>query len=208
MVFDNLYFNTGIIVLLAYLIGAFPTGYLLVKFRKGIDIRTVGSGSTGATNVKRVLGKKDYFTVMIVDALKGALPVLAAKYLEIKFGLFAEYSILPVLVSTALIIGHSKPVYLGFKGGKSVATGVGSIVGLCWPVGFITIALWCAITWFSKIVSISSIITILMTPVLMYLMKQPTSYIAYCTIGALYIVYLHRSNIKRLIHGKENKIRD
>ncbi len=208
MLFDNLYLNTAIIVVIAYLTGAFPTGYLLVKLKKGIDIRTVGSGSTGATNVKRILGKKEYIAVMVVDALKGIFPVAFAKYLEVKLGIFPEYSILPVLVATALIIGHSKPVYIGFKGGKSVATGVGSVVGLSWPVGLVAIILWCNLTWFTKIVSISSIITILLTPILMYLLKQPVSYVIYSTIGALYIVYLHRSNIQRLIEGKENKIRE
>ena len=87
-----------ITVILAYLIGSFPTGYILVKAVKGIDIREVGSGSTGATNVKRVLGMKAYIFVMFVDALKGLLPVLAAKYIDSKMGIIlSDFHILPVL---------------------------------------------------------------------------------------------------------------
>jgi len=197
-----------ITVILAYLIGSFPTGYILVKAVKGIDIREVGSGSTGATNVKRVLGTKAYIFVMFVDALKGLLPVLAAKYIDSKTGeILSSFYILPVLVAVAVIIGHSKSVFLKFTGGKSVASGVGTILGLNPLVGLITIISWVVLTYFTKIVSISSIIVVLLTPVWMFVFKQPLSYTLYCLLGALYIVYLHKENIKRLISGSENKIR-
>ena len=88
-----------IIVITAYVIGSIPTGYILVKMVKGEDIRKHGSGSTGATNVKRILGVWGYVTVMVIDILKGYLPVLAAKYLESKLNIYPQYSILPVLVS-------------------------------------------------------------------------------------------------------------
>jgi glycerol-3-phosphate acyltransferase PlsY len=195
-------------IILAYLAGSFPTGYILVKAVKGIDIREVGSGSTGATNVKRILGTKAYIFVMFVDALKGLLPVLAAKYINSKLGILSELHILPVLVAVAVIMGHSKSVFLGFTGGKSVASGVGTILGLYYPVGLITILGWVVLTYFTKIVSISSIIVVLLTPVWMFLFKQPLSYTLYCLLGALYIVYLHRENIKRLLSGNENKIKN
>lgn len=195
------------VVILAYLIGSFPTGYILVKALKGMDIREVGSGSTGATNVKRVLGTKAYIFVMFVDAMKGVLPVLAAKYVDSKIGILSEIHLLPVLVSVAVIMGHSKSIFLKFTGGKSVASGVGTIMGLYWPVGLITMISWAILTYFTKIVSISSIIVVLLTPVWMFVLKQPLSYTLYCLIGALYIVYLHRENIKRLLAGNENKIR-
>jgi len=194
-------------IAVAYLIGSFPTGYLLVKAIKGEDIREIGSGSTGATNVKRVLGTKAYIFVMFTDALKGLLPVLAAKYIEAKIGIIVSWHLLPVLVAVMVILGHSKSIFLNFTGGKSVASGVGTILGLYWPVGLITIVLWTTMTYFSKIVSISSITAVILTPVWMFLFKQPLSYTIYCLIGALYIVYLHRENIKRLIEGNENKIR-
>ncbi len=194
-------------IMIAYLIGSLPTGYILVKALKGIDIREIGSGSTGATNVKRVLGMKAYIFVMVMDALKGVLPVLAAKYIESKIGFTAQLHILPVLVSIAVILGHSKSIFLKFTGGKSVASGVGTILGLNPIVGLITIASWVVLTYFTKVVSISSIIVVLLTPIWMIVFKQPLSFIIYCLLGALYIVYLHRENIKRLMSGNENKIR-
>ncbi len=196
------------ITFLAYIIGSFPTGYILVKAIKGIDIREIGSGSTGATNVKRILGTGAYIFVMFFDCFKGILPVLGAKYLETKLALLPEYHILPVLVAAAVLLGHSKSIFLRFTGGKSVASGVGTILALYWPIGLITIITWAVMAYFTKIVSISSITVIVLTPVWMLLFKQPISYVVYCLIGAIYIVYLHRENIKRLLAGSENKVRN
>ncbi|MDD3150269.1 MAG: glycerol-3-phosphate 1-O-acyltransferase PlsY [Candidatus Gastranaerophilales bacterium] len=195
------------IVLAAYIIGSFPTGYLVVKVIKGIDIRKEGSGSTGATNVKRILGKRGFFGVMFIDLFKGMLPVIAAKYLEVKFNIFPEYSILPVLAAIAVLIGHSKSIFLGFSGGKSVASGVGTIFGLSFPVGAITAITWAIITYFSKYVSLGSVIAVMLTGIWMIIFAQPTAYVVYCFAGGLYIVYLHRENIKRLLNGNENKVR-
>ncbi len=179
---------------------------IIVNLFKGIDIRKIGSGSTGATNVKRILGSSAYIFVMFFDGFKGLLPVLAAKYLEIKFGLLAEYHILPVLVAVAVLVGHSKSIFLGFTGGKSVASGIGTVLGLYYPVGIITIGIWSIIVYFTRIVSISSIIAILLTPVLMILSNQPLSFVLYSLLGAVLITYLHKENIKRLKEGTENKI--
>lgn len=195
------------ITFIAYLIGSIPTGFILVKLIKGEDIREVGSGSTGATNVKRVLGKKGFFSVMILDILKGALPVLLAKWLEVKYNLYSEISILPVLVSVAIIVGHSKSIYLGFTGGKSMASGAGTILGLNWSVAIATGIIWSLLSYFSKYVSLGSIIAISLTPVWMYLFKAPLPYTIYAAVGALYIVYLHKENIVRLVKGTENKVR-
>lgn len=196
-----------ICIILAYLAGSFPTGYILVKVLKGQDIRQIGSGSIGATNVKRVLGTKWYLFVMFCDGLKGLAPVLVSKYVETKFGIFPEINILPVLVAVAVILGHSKSIFLKFTGGKSVASGIGAIIGLSLPVGVLTVILWVLMTYFTKIVSISSMIAVLLTPVWMYIFKEPLSYSIFCFIGAVYIIYLHRDNIKRLVGGNENKIR-
>lgn len=189
---------------IAYLIGSIPTGYLIVKAKTGQDIRTVGSGSTGATNVKRVLGKKWFFIVMILDAVKGALPVFLAK-LFIVAGV--SLGIAPVIAAVAVIIGHSKSLFLGFKGGKSVASGVGTIIALNWLAGIIIAVVWGVITYFTKYVSVGSIIALLASPFIMYFLNAPIAYVAYCTLGAIYIVYLHRENIKRLMQGNENKVR-
>ena len=190
--------------IVAYLIGSIPTGYLIVKAKTGKDIRTVGSGSTGATNVKRVLGKNYFFLVMILDALKGALPVVLAK-LFITAG--ASYGLAPVIAAVAVIIGHSKSVFLQFKGGKSVASGVGTIIALNWIAGIITAVVCGIITYSTKYASVGSIIALLLSPFVMYFLHAPIAYIVYCALGAVYIVYLHRENIKRLIQGNENKVR-
>ena len=194
----------AIVAIVAYLIGSIPTGYLIVKAKTGQDIRTVGSGSTGATNVKRVLGKKYFFIVMLLDALKGALPVVLAN-LFATVGL--DIGIAPVIAAVAVIIGHSKSVFLQFKGGKSVASGVGTIFALDPLVGLIIALIWGVITYTSNYVSVGSIIALLISPFLMYFFFAPIAYVVYCAIGAVYIVYLHRENIKRLIQGNENKVR-
>ncbi len=197
---------TLVCVIAAYLTGSFPTGYIIVKIVKGADIREIGSGSIGATNVKRVLGGGWYLFVMFFDGFKGLLPVLAAKYIETAFYVFPGTGILPVLVALGVILGHSKSVFLNFTGGKSVASGIGTIMALCPQAGLLTMVFWLIITYFTKIVSVSSMIVVLLTPVWMYVFKQPLSYIVFCVLGAVYIVYLHRDNIKRLGQGTENRV--
>lgn len=194
----------GITILIAYLIGSIPTGYLIVKTKTGDDIRTIGSGSTGATNVKRVLGKKWFFITLLLDAFKGALPVILAK-IFVSAG--ATYGLAPVLAAVSVIIGHSKSCFLNFKGGKSVASGVGTILALNWMVGAIIAVIWGIITYSTKYVSVGSIIALFMAPFLMYFFKSPIAYICYCAFGAIYIIYLHRENIGRLLNGNENKVR-
>ena len=193
----------AIFVLMAYIIGSIPTGYIIVKALKGEDIRNIGSGSTGATNVKRVLGKKWFFAVMILDAIKGALPV----FLAIKFGGYSSLGILPVLCAVAVLIGHSKSVFLNFTGGKSVASGVGTLLALNWQVGLLVAVIWAVITYFTKYVSVGSIIALWLSPIFMWWVDAPIFYILYCLLGAGYITYLHRENIKRLINDEENKVR-
>ena len=196
----------GFVVLGAYLIGSIPTGYLIVKAKTGQDIRTIGSGSTGATNVKRVLGKKWFFITLLLDALKGALPVVLA---NLYAGGCENIGLFPVLAAVAVIVGHSKPIFLQFKGGKSVASGVGTILALNWQVGLLIALIWAVITYISKYVSLGSIIALALSPFLMhYVGHAPIGYTFYCALGALYIIYLHRQNIVRLFKGEENKVRN
>ena len=192
------------VVLSAYIIGSIPTGYIIVKAFTGQDIRTIGSGSTGATNVKRVMGKKWFFITLLLDAFKGALPViLAACFAKT----FTGIGLLPVLAAVAVILGHSKSIFLKFTGGKSVASGVGTILALNWQVGLIIAAIWAVVTFFTRYVSVGSITALILSPFLMWIFKAPLAYIVYCALGALYIVWLHRTNIQRLIKGEENKVR-
>lgn len=200
----DLVIRVVILCLISYLIGSIPTGYIIVKLLKGIDIRTVGSGSTGATNVKRELGTKWFFVVMVLDAIKGAIPVLIAMpYSE----LIIYRGLIPSIVAVFAVIGHCKPVFLKFKGGKSVATGIGTLIALYWPVGLIVAGVWAIIAFVSKYVSLGSIIAVAMAPILMNLFGQNIYYIYYSALCAIIIVLLHRDNIKRLLAGQENKVR-
>ena len=200
----DLFFQLGLTVAIAYIIGSIPTGYLIVKSKTGDDIRKIGSGSTGATNVKRVLGKKWFFITLLLDAFKGVLPVVLAK-LFVTAG--ASIGLAPVIAAVAVIIGHSKSCFLNFQGGKSVASGVGTILALNFLVGALIAVIWGAITYTTKYVSVGSIIALLISPFLMFFFHAPIAYVCYCAVGAIYIVYLHRENIKRLIAGNENKVR-
>lgn len=193
-----------IVIVAAYLIGSIPTGYIIVKLATGQDIRKIGSGSTGATNVKRVMGKKWFFITLLLDAFKGALPVVLASVFAT---VFTKIGLLPVIAAIAVILGHSKSVFLKFTGGKSVASGVGTILALNWQVGLIIAAIWGVITYCSKYVSLGSIIALAISPFVMYFMDSHIAYTGYCLLGAIYIIWLHRSNIQRLIKGEENKVR-
>ena len=193
-----------IFIIVGYLCGSIPTGYLIVKSKTGQDIRQVGSGSTGATNVKRVLGKKWFFIVLLLDAFKGALPVVLAKLFTTAF---SGIGLLPVLAAVMVIIGHSKSIFLGFSGGKSVASGVGTILALSWQVGLLVALIWSIVTYVSKYVSLGSIVALWCSVAIMWLFNSPVAYVGYCVLGAIYITYLHRQNIVRLIKGEENKVR-
>lgn len=188
----------------AYLIGSIPTGYIIVKLFKGEDIRTIGSGSTGATNVKRAMGTKWFFIVLLLDALKGALPVFLA---DVYATTFTTIGLIPVLAAVAVILGHSKSVFLNFSGGKSVASGVGTIIAINWQVGLIIAAIWTIVTYWSRYVSLGSIVAIACAPFLMHLFLEPVASTFYGAICAIYIIYLHKQNIRRLIKGEENKVR-
>ena len=192
------------VVLMSYLIGSIPTGYIIVKTFTGQDIRTIGSGSTGATNVKRVMGKKWFFITLLLDAFKGALPVVLT---AIFAKTFTDIGLLPVLASVAVILGHSKSIFLKFTGGKSVASGVGTILALNWQVGLIIAVIWGTVTFFTRYVSVGSIVALALSPLIMWSFKAPIAYVWYCALGALYIIWLHRTNIQRLIKGEENKVR-
>lgn len=192
------------VIIGAYIIGSIPTGYIVVKLFTGQDIRKIGSGSTGATNVKRVMGKKWFFTVMILDALKGALPViLSATFATV----FKSIGLLPVLAAIFAILGHSKSIFLNFTGGKSVASGVGTLIALNWQAGLLIAAIWAVVTWFSKYVSLGSIVALAMAPIIMIFLNAPVAYVIYALIAAIYVIYLHRENIQRLKSGTENKVR-
>ncbi|MBC1235749.1 glycerol-3-phosphate 1-O-acyltransferase PlsY [Nostoc sp. 2RC] len=206
----------GVTVFIAYLLGSFPTGYIAVKQLKGIDIRQVGSGSTGATNVLRTLGKGPGAFVLVLDSLKGALAIALGYWL---FNFAASQNIIPptvdvklwqpwivTLVGLAAILGHSKSIFLGFTGGKSVATSLGILLAMNWQVGLATAGVFAVVVAISRIVSLSSIAGAIAVSIFMLLLRQPLPYILFGIAGGLYVILRHRSNIERLIAGTEPKI--
>lgn len=185
--------------LAAYLLGAIPIG-LLVGRAKGIeDIRKHGSGNIGATNVLRVLGVKAGLTVWILDCLKGALPVLMARY---ALGLEGWWL---GAVAVAAVAGHCFSPYLRFTGGKGVATGLGTMLGLYWLPGVCAFALFVLIVWRSRYISVGSMVGALSVPFFMALFHAPLGYVAGSAVIALLVVFQHRGNIRRLRAGTERK---
>jgi acyl phosphate:glycerol-3-phosphate acyltransferase len=190
---------TNASIIAAYLLGSFPTGFLACKWLKGIDIRTIGSGSTGATNVLRTLGKPAGITVLTIDVLKGVAAILLAKYFQA-----ADWLI--VLAGMMGILGHSKPVWLGFKGGKSVAISLGVLLAMDWRVGLSTLGIFLVSILLTRIVSISSILGAAGTGLVMYLFHLTLPYILFAMLGSAYVIWLHRANIQRIIAGTEPKV--
>jgi glycerol-3-phosphate acyltransferase PlsY len=196
-----------LMVPIGYLSGSIPTGYWLAKWLKGIDIRQHGSGSTGATNVWRCVGKLPGISVFIIDLLKGFLPVYLTVCLTNSLPPLADpYSIMPVLTSLAALIGHSKSIFLDFQGGKSAATGLGTLLALKPIVSLETFVTWILMLWLTKIVSLSSIVAVASCGLYMFLAKAPAIFVLYCILGFIYVTYRHKANIERLLNGTEPRL--
>lgn len=197
----------AVLILLAYVAGSIPTGYWM-GLTKGMDIRTVGSGSTGATNVLRSVGKKEALVVFMVDIAKGYLPVWWAMTLEpslwSSLGL-PPYTI-PVAVAVMTVVGHSRSIFLKFVGGKSAATGLGTCLALNPLAAGIIFAAWIIVLAASKIVSLASISASAVAPFVFYFSGSPPTILGFSVVGSLYVIIRHRSNLKRLMNGTESRI--
>jgi acyl phosphate:glycerol-3-phosphate acyltransferase len=196
-------FAALLVLVLAYLLGSFPTGFLACKWLKGIDIRSVGSGSTGATNVLRTLGKPAGISVFAIDVLKGVVAIGLARSLD-GLGEISDWII--VLAGFLAILGHSKPVWLGFKGGKSVAISLGVLMTMDWRVGLGTLGIFLVVIGLTRIVSISSIVGAAGTVLVMLGFRLALPYIIFASIGSIYVIWLHRANIQRLMAGTEPQL--
>jgi len=190
-------------MIVSYLIGSFPTGYLVTLATKGMDIRSTGSGSIGATNVRRILGQGWGVFVAVIDMLKGALAILVTG---------ASASAAPWLLSLAgiaAVIGHNYPVWLKFKGGKGVSTTYGVLFFLCPPDSFAVAllggAIWYAVVTTTRYVSLASMISLLTVP-LFFWMLDAVPFILVSLALAIFALYRHRDNIDRLIKGRENRV--
>ena len=192
-----------LILFLGYLFGSFPSGYLAGRIIKGIDIRSLGSGSTGATNVLRHIGKRAAITVFFIDVFKGILSILLAKY-------FLLNDSWQVAIGLSTLIGHIWPVWLNWKGGKAVATGLGIFLGLSWQVGLATLGIFILMITLSRIVSLASVSASLALPLIMFMSfgneNISLPFMVISLLAMTLVVWRHRDNLVRLIKGKEPKI--
>ena len=192
-----------LILFIGYLFGSIPSGYLAGKFIKGIDIRLLGSGSTGATNVLRHVGKRAAISVFFVDVLKGILSIFLAKY-------FLLNDSWQIAVGLSALFGHIWPVWLNWKGGKAVATGLGVFLGLSWQVGLATLGIFLLMISLFKIVSLASVSAALALPLIMLLSFNNSDisvpFLVISLLAMTLVIWRHRDNILRLIKGKEPKI--
>ncbi len=202
-------FVIGLIVI-AYLLGSIPTGYLLALALKGIDIRQYGSGSTGATNVLRTVGKGAAIAVLLIDMLKGALAIYLVRfsYAHLDANLLPTNGIDWLIVGCALfaLLGHSKSIWLNFSGGKSAAISLGILFTINPWLGLSTLAVFVSVLGISKIVSLSSISAAISVAVSMFFLIPTLPYLLFAVVAAAYVISRHTSNIKRIIEGTEPKI--
>ncbi|HMO22503.1 MAG TPA: glycerol-3-phosphate 1-O-acyltransferase PlsY [Candidatus Melainabacteria bacterium] len=171
------YLTLLLVILASYILGSIPTGYWIGKISKGVDVREIGSGSTGATNVLRCVGKKEALIVLFVDIAKGYLPVAVALHLQTTQPQLMPADLFPnlagVLAAVSSIFGHSRSIFLQFTGGKSAATGLGTLFALH-PLGALgTLFVWLAVLFSSKIVSLASISAAVACPTIMFILKAP-----------------------------------
>lgn len=192
------------LILAAYFLGSVPFGLIAGHKVKGIDLRQHGSRNIGATNVFRVVGKRWGILVLLLDALKGYLacffPVLFGQAPDLPFQL---------LLGISAILGHSFPIWLGFKGGKGVATSLGVFLAIAWIPTLITFGIWSLCLWITHIISISSLVAATIFPVLIAWRYSGTRGILLLPISvvlACFIFYTHRANIQRLRQGTEKKL--
>ena len=196
----------------SYLIGSIPAGYIAGRI-VGIDIRTVGSGNIGATNVTRVLGKRYGYPVFIVDFLKG----FAAVGMSIMIAKRAQPASVPselfgVVGAVACVLGHSFPVWLGFKGGKGVAASAGALFGLTPFVALIAVAVWLVIFYLTRYVSVASMTAALAVPIAILSMTflgqtGGTALLYFSICLAAVVIVRHRSNLSRLVRGTEPRFK-
>ena len=192
--------TSALVVLGGYLLGSMPFGYWVVLLVKGEDIRKVGSGNIGATNVWRTYGRRLGIPIVLLDVAKGFVPAL--------LGALLVGELTAVLAGGAAMLGHWRPLFLRFqKGGKTVATAGGTFLGAAPVLGLIGLGIWIIVFLLSRYASLSSIVTALSLPILAVLLGEPWPIIVFATIAAGAVVLLHKANIGRLRAGTENRFR-
>lgn len=187
-----------IAIVIAYLLGSLSSSIILAKITKSADPRTTGSQNAGATNVLRSAGKKQAALVLVFDILKGFIAVLIGHMLNV-------HALLLGFVALAAVAGHIFPLYFGFKGGKGVATALGSVLGLSFISGLLGAAAWLAVAYLTKYSSLASIVAVILMPVFLLLFGGAAYFIPTVLI-ALLVLYKHKANIIRLQNRTESKI--
>jgi len=190
---------TVLLIISAYLLGSISTAIIVSRIMGLPDPRTIGSGNPGATNVLRTGSKKAAGLTLFGDALKGLIPVLIASALNVEATVLA-------LVAVAAFLGHLFPVFFGFKGGKGVATALGIFLGLSLPLGLMLLGTWFFVAYITKISSLSALAAACLAPVYISFLLEESVFIYMSVILSALLVVRHKSNIRDLLSGKEDKI--
>ena len=200
-----------VIAVIAYLIGSINFSIIFSKKFAGFDVREKGSGNAGTTNMLRSVGKKAAAITLLCDILKGVVAIGIAILVGNLFNA-SNKSILVQIAGIAVVIGHTFPIFFGFKGGKGVATSLGVLIMSNWEIGLICLAVGVALIALTKMVSVGSCVAAILFAFLTYfihdnyIVAEGSGYFIYSIVLALLVLFNHRSNIARLLQGKENKI--
>lgn len=200
-----------LVILVAYLLGSISFSVIISKKMAGFDVRKKGSGNAGATNVLRSVGKKAAVLTLLCDCLKGVVAVLFAVIVG-KIASNTDKALLVQLAGIAVVIGHTFPIFFGFKGGKGVATSLGVLLVTNWQIGLICLVFALVLMALTKMVSMGSVGAAILFPVLVLFIKtnfivtEGSGYLIYSIILAVLVAFNHRSNIKRILNGTENKL--
>lgn len=193
-----LHFLLGFV--LGHVCGSVPSGLWLVQAFHGIDIRNYGSKNIGTTNVFRTVGPKTAVLVLIADALKGILAVGIMSY-------FFHNPLLDVVTALGALLGHNYSLFLGFKGGKGVATALGLLIFMMPKVAVASFGIWLVCVLLTRYVSLGSIMAAIFTPPLAWYLGYPSAYVIFSVVAAFFVVLRHKENIHRLLTGTESKIK-
>lgn len=193
-----LHFLLGFV--LGHVCGSVPSGLWLVQAFHGIDIRNYGSKNIGTTNVFRTVGPKTAVLVLIADAFKGILVVGIMSY-------FFHNPLLDVVTALGALLGHNYSLFLGFKGGKGVATALGLLIFMMPKVALASFGIWLVCVLLTRYVSLGSIMAAIFTPPLAWYLGYPSAYVIFSVVAAFFVVLRHKENIHRLLTGTESKIK-
>lgn len=192
--------TTALVLVGAYLLGSMPFGYWVVRVAKGEDIRSSGSGSIGASNVWRTYGKGYGIPIVLLDIGKGFAPALV--------GTLLDGELVGVLAGGAAMLGHWRPLFLGFqKGGKMVATAAGTFLGVVPLFGLLSAGVWLFLFVVTRYTSVASIVTGIVLPVLALVLGESWPVVGFAVLAGAFVVYLHRPNLARLRAGTESRFR-